>query len=161
MRLILTAQGRLRCRRPVAQSAMRPDLIVMPTPHLDQHLCPLQSVEDFPVQKLVSQLTVEALDVSVLPWTTWFDEQGLNIQPMKPLSKYLGYELRAIIRPYMGWHPMLEHQPSHDTDHILRCQPAGNSLMDLPWEMKISASRRKLMICSSVKRFLAMIAPFE
>jgi len=47
---------------------MRPPSIVLVPPTLDQHLGFLQLVEDLPIQELIPQLAVEALDVPV-PWT--------------------------------------------------------------------------------------------
>jgi hypothetical protein len=46
---------------------MRPLSIVMPPPLLDDDLGFFEAIEDFPIQKLVTEPGVEALAVSVLP----------------------------------------------------------------------------------------------
>lgn len=62
--------------RAVAKRAIRPPPVVLVPPTLDQNLGILQCVEDLPVQEFIPQLTVEALEVSVLPWAVRRDEQG-------------------------------------------------------------------------------------
>ena len=69
---------------------MRPDLVVLLPPELDQDLRLLQRVEDLSVQQLIAQLPVEALDVPVLPRRTRLDEQRLYLdvlEPSMPLSR--------------------------------------------------------------------------
>ena len=44
------------------------DLIVFPTPDLGQHLCLLQRREILPVEEFIPELSVEAFDVTVLPF---------------------------------------------------------------------------------------------
>ena len=55
---------------------MWPDRVVVLSPAFDEHLRFLQRVEDFSAQKLVAELSVEGLVVSVLPGDSRFDEQG-------------------------------------------------------------------------------------
>ena len=57
---------------------MRPDGVVVLTPAFDQHLGFVQRGEDLAVEKLVTQLAVEALVAAILPGASRFDEQGLN-----------------------------------------------------------------------------------
>ena len=57
---------------------MRSDLVVVTTPLFSQHLSLLQAVEDFPIQKLISELAIERFTVAVLPRTAWLNEQGLG-----------------------------------------------------------------------------------
>lgn len=46
---------------------MRPDRVVVTTPLFDDHLRRLQRVEDFPVEQLIPEPGIEALDKTVLP----------------------------------------------------------------------------------------------
>ena len=46
---------------------MRPDRVVVAPPARDDDLGLAESVEDFAVEQLVAQASVEALDVAVLP----------------------------------------------------------------------------------------------
>lgn len=43
---------------------MRSDLVVVTTPLFSQHLSLLQAVEDFPIQKLISELAIERFTVA-------------------------------------------------------------------------------------------------
>ena len=52
---------------------MRPYRIVFPAPAPYQDLGLLQGVENLPVEQLVTQLTIEALVVPVLPGTARFN----------------------------------------------------------------------------------------
>ena len=53
LRLGNQRKGYLRSWRFVAQRAVRSNLVVVLTPLLYQHLCFLQVVEDFPIEKLI------------------------------------------------------------------------------------------------------------
>ena len=57
---------------------MRPDRVVMPPPSLNDDLCFLQRVEDLAIQKLISQLRVEALTIAILPGAAGHDVGGLG-----------------------------------------------------------------------------------
>src|SRR5712692_4964264 len=61
----LLGQDGLRRRWPIAQCRVRPFRVVFLAPPLRQNLCLLQRLKDLAVQKLVSQLPVEALTVPV------------------------------------------------------------------------------------------------
>jgi hypothetical protein len=63
---------------------MRPDLIVVPSPLLDEHLGLVQRRELFSRQQLVAQLGVEALAVAVLPRAARLDEECLDVDPAEP-----------------------------------------------------------------------------
>ena len=54
---------------------MRPDGVVVLPPAFDQHLGFVQRGEDLAVEKLVTQLAVEALVVAILLGASRFDEQ--------------------------------------------------------------------------------------
>lgn len=63
---------------------MRPHRIVVLAPLFDQ--CPglFQRAEYLAIEQLVSELAIEAFIVSILPRTSWFDEEGLYADPLKP-----------------------------------------------------------------------------
>lgn len=90
-------QHRFGRRRSVAQGAVRPDRIVVAPPALDQKLCLLQRIEDFPVQQFVPQLAVEALVVAILPRAAGLDEQRRYAEPGKPATHDLSHELGPIV----------------------------------------------------------------
>ena len=61
-------QDRCRCRWPVTQRAVEPELVVVLPPSLDQHFRLLQRIEDLAIEQLILNLAVERLVVAVLPW---------------------------------------------------------------------------------------------
>jgi len=58
-----------------------------------------QSVEDFAVEQLVAQASVEALDVAVLPGAASLDVGGLGTDNRDPFLHCLGEELRSVVGP--------------------------------------------------------------
>ena len=77
---------------------MRSDSIVMPAPTLDHNLSLAERVENLPVEQLVSEAGVEALDVAVLPRAPRCDVGRLRADSSDPLLHSLGDELRAVAR---------------------------------------------------------------
>ena len=57
---------------------MRPNRVVVPPPTLNDDLCFFQRVEDLAIQKLISQLRVEALTIAILPGAARHDVSGLG-----------------------------------------------------------------------------------
>lgn len=51
----------------------------------NDHLCFPVGVEEFPIQQLVPQLAIEALDIAVLPRASWFELQRSHPHPAEPL----------------------------------------------------------------------------
>ena len=78
---------------------MRPDRVVVAPPALDDDLGLAESVEDFAVEQLVAQASVEALDVPVLPGAASLDVGGLGTDSRDPFLHRLGDELRSIVGP--------------------------------------------------------------
>ena len=76
---------------------MRSDVIVLPSPPGGQHPGFVHGREDLSIEQFVSELPVEAFDVSVLPGATTFDEERLDTQPGEPGSNSPGYELRPVV----------------------------------------------------------------
>ena len=77
---------------------MRPDGVVVDTPLLDQDLGLTQAAEQFAIEQLVPEPSIEAFDVAVLPRAAWLDEGGLGTDSRDPLPNGLGDELRPIAR---------------------------------------------------------------
>ena len=59
--------------RSVAEGTMGSNLVVFPSPAFNQNLRLQQSVKDLEVQQLVSELSIETLDISILPGAPRFD----------------------------------------------------------------------------------------
>ena len=76
---------------------MRPHLVVMPPPSLDQCLRFVESRELLAGQQLVAELGVEALAIAVFPRTTRLDVKRLHADPFEPGAHALGDELGAVV----------------------------------------------------------------
>ena len=73
--------------------------VVVAAPGFDENLRLLQGVEGLPIEELVAQPRVEALDVSILPGRARFDESGPGADRGDPFPDHPGDELRAVVRP--------------------------------------------------------------
>ncbi len=105
---------------------MRPELVVVPSPTLDKHICLLERVEDLSIQQLVSELSVEALVVAVLPRAPRLDEERFHIDPAEPLTDRLGGELRAVVgADVIRWAAVCE-QVREKVQHIVCADPTGD-----------------------------------
>src|SRR5262249_14438701 len=92
---------RTRCpelrRRPVAQRAVWPLVVVRPLPLLAQHLRLQRAGELLDVEQLVAHLAVERLAVAVLPRRPRLDVQRLQPRLGHPRPDRPGDELRAVV----------------------------------------------------------------
>ena len=75
-----------RCRRPIAQRAVRPDRVVFPPPPFDQHLCFRQRVADLTVEKFITEFAVERFHVAVFPRTAGFDEERISVMFVRSIT---------------------------------------------------------------------------
>jgi hypothetical protein len=92
--------------------------IVVSPPALDHDLRFLQGIEDFPVQQLVAQAGVEALDVTVLPRATRSDVGGLGTDRGNPFLHGLGDELGPIVRPDVPRNSTQDEVIGQNIDHV-------------------------------------------
>ena len=72
-------------------------MIIFPPPLLNQYLSFLKSGKYLPVQQIISKLTVKRFNITILPRTAKFDEEGFNTQPGQPFAYLPGGELRAVV----------------------------------------------------------------
>ena len=77
---------------------MRAFVIVVAAPIFNDDLSLVQRLEDFSVQKLITQAGVEALDVAIFPRAARFDVSRLRAHGCDPASDSLSDELRTIVR---------------------------------------------------------------
>ena len=78
------------------------DVVVLPTPVTDYHSCFGQGPQLFAVKTLFAKTGMKALDVSVLPRTTWFDIQSFDSLTGLPLTQVLFDKLRTIVATDSG-----------------------------------------------------------
>ena len=86
-----------RCWRPIAQSAVRPDSIVVESLLLDQDLGLSERAKYLTIEKFVAEPGIEALAVSILPRRYGLDVGGLGTDSSDPVPDFLGDEF--------GWFP--------------------------------------------------------
>jgi hypothetical protein len=77
---------------------VRAFVVVVTSPSFDHDLCFLETVEDIPVEELIAELTVKALNIAVLPGTARLDVSGLSSDGCDSFSDHRSNKLGAIIR---------------------------------------------------------------
>lgn len=97
---------------------MRSLRVVIATPSFDHDLGLPQGIEKLTIQKLISEFSVERLDISVLPRRARGDEQGLDLQLLKPRSHGTCDKLRSVVRSHMLRNSALHKELSQGVDHI-------------------------------------------
>ena len=124
-------------RCAIAKRAVRPHVVVLPAPALDQHLGFLQGVEDLAVQHLVSQLSIEGLVVAVLPRAPRLDEQRLSAHPSDPLTHGSCRELASVVGADVAGAvlrssgpPAVDHVADRSRRSTSHCQAATRVLVD-------------------------------
>ena len=95
------------------------DRIIVSSPAFNQHLRLLQRVEDFSGQKLITELSIKRLVVSILPGTARLDEQGFDANPAEPGSDGFGRELRAVIGADVIRRPFIREQVGQEMKNIV------------------------------------------
>jgi len=76
-------------------------MIVVSPPVFDQNICFIHGREYLSVQKLVAELGIKALVVTVLPWTAGLDKESFHADAAKPVTYRCGGKFRAIDRTNM------------------------------------------------------------
>src|SRR5262245_66678236 len=94
---------------------------------LDDDLGLAESVEDFAVEQLIAQASVEALDVAVLPGAAPFDVGGLGTDNRDPVLYRLGDEFRSVVGPDVSGNAAQDEQVGQNVDHIDRLELAGDT----------------------------------
>src|SRR5499427_9319306 len=106
---------------------MRPDRIVMAPPAFDDDLSFLEGVEDLAIEQLITQASVEALDVAVLPRTAPLDIGNLGADSGDPSLDSLGDELRSVVGPDVTGNAAQDGQIGENVDDIDCFELAGDT----------------------------------
>src|SRR5215475_7356787 len=106
---------------------MRPDRIVMAPPAFDDDLSFLEGVEDLAIEQLITQASVEALDVAVLPRTAPLDIGNLGADSGDPSLDSLGDELRSVVGPDVTGNAAQDEQIGENVDDIDCFELAGDT----------------------------------
>ena len=78
----------------------------------------LQCVEDLAVEQFVTQFTVEAFAIAVLPWASRFDVSGLGSDRSNPIPESLSDKLRAVVGTYMRRNAPRDEQLAQGLDDV-------------------------------------------
>ena len=76
---------------------MGPESVVFLPPSFDDHLGLLKSIENLPIEDLISEFSIEGFVVSILPGAAWLDEQGLDSDPSKPVPDRRSSKFGSIV----------------------------------------------------------------
>lgn len=98
---------------------MRPDMIVMMPPLLQNNLRFLEGVERFSVQAFIPQTPVEALVVAILPWAAWLNVESFDAQLREPRLDGFCCKFRSVVRADMIRYPACDKQISQNIHHII------------------------------------------
>ena len=88
---------------------MRTQCVEVNAPLLNEYPRFAQAVEQFAIEPLISELTVKALAIPVLPWAARRDVGGVSAQALEPIPKDGGHKLGTVIASYEFRHATLEH----------------------------------------------------
>src|SRR5260370_7821602 len=80
---------------------MRPALIILHSPGVDNDSGFQQRAKDFPVQTFIAQLVMEALDEWLLARCPWLDVEDFDVVIGHPISDSVSDELRAVVAAQM------------------------------------------------------------
>src|SRR5215470_11607026 len=106
---------------------MGPDRIVMAPPAFDDDLSFLEGVEDLAIEQLITQASVEALDVAVLPRTAPLDVGSLGADSCDPSLDSLGDELRSVVGADVTGDATQDEEVGQNVDHIDCFELAGDT----------------------------------
>ena len=94
-------------------------MVVGLTPRLNHYLSLGKRNERLTRKAFVSEATLEALHVGVLPGTAWFDVRGANIDQSQELTHSLANELRSVITANELWPAADREQINQQSDEIV------------------------------------------
>ena len=76
---------------------MRPPVVVVHPPLVENDPSLRQAQEQLPVEQLVAKPDVEALHLAVFPRARLLDVERADARPRQPFLKLLGKEIRAVV----------------------------------------------------------------
>ena len=96
--------------------------VVVFAPLFDHDLGLPEGIKYLPVEQLVAEAGIEALDIAVLPGRAWLDVSGFGADGSDPIPDGFGNELRAIVGPNVGWYAAQDEQVGQHIDHVDRVE---------------------------------------
>ena len=108
------------------EAAMRPSLVVVHPPLVENDPGLRQAQEQFPVEQLVAESAVEALHVAVFPRARLLDIERADARPRQPLLDLFGNELRPIVAAQMLRRTPHGEQVLERHDHVPSSERPGH-----------------------------------
>jgi len=99
---------------------------------LEQHPGLVDAGEQLAIEKLITQPTVEALHVPVLPRAARSDEERADTSPTKPTPKRVGDELGTVVRTEVNGNPVDLEQDAKRLMNIRRCEAPADLQGETP-----------------------------
>src|SRR5512134_183653 len=121
-------KGDERGRRQIAETGMRPHLVVVLPPRLDHDLGFCARSEPLQRQALVAELPVEALRRAILPGLARINQRRLDALPDDPFEQSTRDKFRAVVGPEAQRRAPLRHEPGEHLDHATRSNAASTSM---------------------------------
>ena len=144
----MAAGGELR-RGLVVQGTMRPVVVVIKPPAIDDPPGVFQTEEQLAIQQFVPETAVEALDVAVFPRAALGDKQRLHVGSVQPSSHRAGDKLGTVIAPQMLRGAADGEQAPQHVEHLRRLIDQSTSIARLSRvNSSITASSRSLRFAS-------------
>lgn len=91
----------------------------MSAPVLDHDLGFFEGVEDFAIEQLVSESTVEAFIIPIFPRAPRFNKGRVDLQSVQPVFEDLGGKFTAIVRPNISWCSLSDKQITEDIEYVI------------------------------------------
>ena len=101
-------------------------MVVALPPLLNDDACFLHGRELFAVQEFVSELTVEALHVAILPRAAWFDVKCPDIDRFEEPTHSACNEFRPVVAPNECWNASDREQVNQHVDKVATAQLSAN-----------------------------------
>src|SRR5579883_1392316 len=123
-------------------------MVVKASPAFDDDLGFPCVAEPFPVQALVSELSMEALNIAVLPRAAWGDERRSDVLVSEPAHDSCCSELSSIVTSDVLRLAVDFHQPRERQNHVLRSDPP--SYLDSQALASVFVENAQQLECRSV-----------
>src|ERR1035437_7175651 len=128
-------------RRAILDRAVRPARVVVVAESPRDALRFEHAGEQFTVEALVPESSVERLVDSILPRTGWLDEAGRDAGRFQPRLEKLGDELTAIVTAQMAWRPVPRHGGLEGCHDLATAHPAAGH--DVEVEVAVFVQERQ------------------
>ena len=106
--------------RLIGQAAVRPILMIVPTPSCDHHLCLLHGTEPLHVQACVPQPPAYALAIRVVPRTARRNVHRLHVPLLQPPLHGPRDTLRTMVTAYIHWSTTYTDHPVQHLATLMR-----------------------------------------